>query len=156
MPLLRTATANDTAGILKLIAEVYAEYGLVLDTDNDEPHLLHVTDFFRSRDGDFWVVDDDNLTRATVGVFLTEAAAELKTLYVHPSLRRQGWGRRLVELVMDYSRHAGKRKIQLWSDTRFINAHRLYKQMGFTECGMRQIHDSNMSEEYGFEKQLTE
>lgn len=154
MLLLRTATLSDTVGIVKLVGEVYAEYGLILDTENDEPHLLHVAEFFRARDGEFWVVDDDHIIKATVGVFLNGAAAELKTLYVHPSLRRQGWGQRLVELVMNYSRQAGKRGIQLWSDTRFTTAHRLYRNMGFTECGTRQIHDSNMSEEYCFEKQL--
>lgn len=156
MLLPRTATLSDTVGIVKLVGEIYVEYGLILDTENDEPHLLHVAAHFRARGGKFWVVDDDNVIKATVGVFLDEAAAELKTLYVHSSLRRQGWGRRLVELVLDYSLQAGKERIQLWSDTKFITAHRLYRKMGFTECGTRQVHDLNMSEEYCFQRQIQE
>jgi putative acetyltransferase len=73
---------------------------------------------------------------------------------VHPSRRRQGWGRRLTELAIDYARRAGRRRMILWSDTRFLDAHRLYRKMGFTQRGMRELHDSNNSVEYGFEKPI--
>jgi putative acetyltransferase len=86
---------------------------------------------------------------------LHEDAGELKTLYVHPSLRRQGWGRKLTTLAIDYARRGGKRKMILWSDTRFLDAHRLYRSMGFNEMGSRELFDSNNSIEYGFEMAIT-
>ena len=91
---------------------------------------------------------------AAVAVMLHDDAGELKTLYVHPSLRRQGWGRRLTELAMDYARSRGKTKMILWSDTRFTDAHSLYRSMGYREIGIRELHDSNNSVEYGFELSL--
>jgi putative acetyltransferase len=39
----------------------------------------------------------------------------------------------------------------LWSDTRFTDAHRLYRSLGFRDCGYRELNDSNNSKEYGFE-----
>jgi len=78
----------------------------------------------------------------------------LKTLYVHPSLRRQGWGRKLTTLAIAYAQAAGKQKMILWSDTRFTDAHRLYRNLGFTEMGRRDLNDSNNSVEYGFEMPL--
>lgn len=139
---------------MSLVREVYGEYDCVLDLENEEKYLLEAGEFFRAGGGEFWVVEDEGRIRATVAVLLSEGAGELKTLYVHSSLRRQGWGRRLVELATDYARRAGKARLFLWSDTRFVEAHRLYRSMGFDERGTRELKDLNNSVEYGFEKRL--
>ncbi len=151
---LRPTVPEDTPGILALIGEVYAEYGCVLDAETDERHLLEPGPYFRAHGGEFWVVEEGGRIRATVAVMLGENAGELKTLYVHSSLRRQGWGRKLTMLAIDYARAGGKWKMILWSDTRFLDAHRLYRSMGFHETGERELHDSNNSVEYGFELSL--
>lgn len=151
---LRPARPQDTPGVLALVAEIYGEYECVLDAENEEPHLLAPGAYFRRSGGEFWVVEENDVVKATVAVSLHGAAAELKTLYVHSSLRRQGWGDRLVTLATKYARGAGKSSLMLWSDTRFLDAHRLYRKMGFSECGERELHDSNNSREYGFTKSL--
>lgn len=151
---IRPARPEDTSGILALVAEVYQEYGCVLDAENEEPHLLAPGPYFRRDGGELWVVEENDVVKATVAVSLHQEDAELKTLYVHASLRRQGWGRRLVHLATEYAREAGKLSIILWSDTRFLDAHRLYRRMGFSKCGERELHDSNSSKEYGFTKSL--
>lgn len=150
----RPTVPADVPGILNLIAEIYQEYDCVLDAENEERHLLEPGPYFRAHGGEFWVVEENGVIRATVAVMLHDEAGELKTLYVHPSLRRQGWGRRLTTLAMDYTRRRGKEKMILWSDTRFTDAHRLYRSMGYREIGIRELHDSNNSVEYGFEIRL--
>jgi N-acetylglutamate synthase-like GNAT family acetyltransferase len=152
--LLRPTVPEDVPGILALIGEVYGEYGCVLNAEAEERHLLKPGPHFRARGGEFWVVEDAGRILATVAVMLHEDEGELKSLYVHSSLRRQGWGRRLTQLVIDYARSGGKRKMILWSDTRFLDAHRLYRSMGFREMGVRELNDSNNSVEYGFEMSL--
>lgn len=148
---LRPTVPEDVHGILALIGEVYSEYDCVLDAENEEQHLLEPGPYFRAHEGEFWVVEAGGRILATVAVMLNEDAGELKSLYVHPSLRRQGWGRKLTALAIDYARANGKRKMILWSDTRFLDAHRLYRNMGFRETATRELHDSNNSIEYGFE-----
>lgn len=152
---IRTAEAEDASAIQALIGLVYAEYGCVLNVDEDEPHLREPGEYFRSRGGEFWVVEDDAGIKATVAVMLhADEVSELKSLYVHPSLRRQGWGRRLTELALEHARRSGSTKMFLWSDTRFLDAHRLYRSMSFLPCGTRELHDSNNSVEFGFEMWL--
>lgn len=149
--LLRPTIPEDVKQILSLIEGVFQEYDLKLDAENEDTHLLSPGPYFRARDGEFWIVEESGAILATVAVFLNGDAGELKALYVHPSLRKQGWGRRLTELAIDYARNAGKSRMILWSDTRFTDAHRLYRNMGFDEFGKRDLHDSNDSVEFGFE-----
>lgn len=156
MLVLRTVLPEDVPAILRLIDEVYAEYGCKLDAEGEEPHLLDPIGYFRTGGGEFWVVAEEGEVRATVAVVLHPDASELKSLYVHSSLRRQGWGRRLTNLAIEHARLSGRPRMFLWSDTRFTDAHRLYRSMGFSECGYRELHDSNNSKEYGFEFQLAE
>ena len=151
----RPAVPEDVPGIHALIGEVYAEYDCVLNVEPDEPHLLEPGAYFRAHGGEFWVVEENGRIGATVAIMLHEDSGELKSLYVHSSLRRQGWGRRLTELAIDYARAAGRQKMILWSDTRFLDAHRLYRSMGFHETGVRELHDSNNTVEYGFEMSLS-
>lgn len=151
---LRPTIPEDVPGILKLIGEIYAEYDCVLDIEGEDRHLLAPGPYFRAHGGEFWVVEESGTVLATTAVKLHEDSGELKTLYVHTSLRRQGWGRRLTNLAMDYARAAGKLKMILWSDTRFGDAHRLYRNMGFREMGIRDLKDFNNTVEYGFEMSL--
>ncbi len=155
MLFIRPTVSSDVESILKLIAEIYAEYGCILDAENEDIHLLNPGDYFRANGGEFWVIEDGTNILGTVAVLLHADNAELKSLYVHYSLRRQGWGRRLVEKAIAHSRAAGKPRLILWSDTRFTAAHQLYHYLGFQQIGMRELHDSNNSVEFGFEKLLT-
>jgi len=148
--LLRSTVPSDVPLILSLIEGIFEEYDCKLDAQNEDVHLLAPGPYFRELGGEFWVVEDDGKILATVAVLLHDDAGELKALYVHSSLRNQGWGRRLTELAIDYARNAAKPRMILWSDTRFKDAHRLYKKMGFSEFGERDLHDSNNTNEYGF------
>ncbi len=152
--LLRPTLPEDVPAILSLIDGIFAEYDCKLDAETEDRHLLAPGPHFRALGGEFWVVEDEGAILATVAVALHEDAGELKALYVHPKLRRHGWGRRLTDLAIEHARRAGKPRMFLWSDTRFLAAHRLYRSMGFTEFGERDLHDSNNSREYGFEMSL--
>lgn len=153
--MLRPVMKEDVPSILRLIEEVYAEYGCKLDAENEEPHLLDPVAYFRAGGGEFWVVVEEETIRATVAVMLHAETSELKSLYVHHSLRRHGWGRRLTELAIEHARQHDRDAMFLWSDTRFAAAHRLYRSLGFHQSGYRELNDSNNSKEYGFELQFS-
>jgi len=152
----RAAVPADAAAIQQLVNGIFGEYGLAIAVDGVDEHLADPAEYFQVRGGEFWVVEDGGQIVATVGALPHDGeAVELKALYVHPSIRRQGWGRRLTMLVMDYARTTGKKRVILWSDTRFTDAHRLYCGLGFRQFGRRDLHDIYNSSEYGFECELT-
>jgi GNAT superfamily N-acetyltransferase len=62
------------------------------------------------------------------------AAGEVKRLYVQPAHRHEGWGRRLVEALIDAAKEAGYRELFLDTLERMSDARQLYARLGFREC----------------------
>jgi ribosomal protein S18 acetylase RimI-like enzyme len=65
---------------------------------------------------------------------LDAAAGEVKRLYVQPRARGQGWGRRLVDAVIDRARAIGYRELKLDTLGSMTQAQALYASVGFRPC----------------------
>jgi len=63
---------------------------------------------------------------------LDETTAELKRMYVVPSLRSRGIGRALVDALEQEARQLGLKRVVLETGTRLTAAVRLYEGMGYT------------------------
>jgi len=147
--LVRDAVDEDANGLIELIGAVFGEYpGCVLDVD--------VATAFDRRGGRFWVGERDARVVACVGFAPADGGGvELKKLYVDRAQRGAGLGTRLVGLVEREAHGRGAGFIDLWSDTRFLDAHRLYASLGY-ERGpdTRELHDLSETVEFYFRKQL--
>lgn len=62
------------------------------------------------------------------------ATGEVKRLYVQPSARRGGWGRRLVEALIAEARVVGYRELKLDTLDWMTGARALYERQGFRAC----------------------
>jgi putative acetyltransferase len=81
----------------------------------------------------------------------------LKSLYVARGVRRRGLGEQLVSLVEDESRRRGASFVELWTDARFLDAHRLYERLGYIRGPRtRELHDLSRSVELYYRKDLRE
>jgi len=151
--LLRPATDADSAGVIDLIARVYAEYpGCVLDVEREERGLLAPASSFDR----FFVLEEAGRIVGSAAMALHDGIAELKKVYLEPGLRGRGQGRRLIETIEAAARAAGAPSIEAWSDTRFLTAHAVYGRMGYERTGRtRELHDLSNSVEYHFTKRLT-
>jgi putative acetyltransferase len=157
---IRDARDSDAEGLIALIGAVFAEYpGCVLDVDGEEPDLRAIATAYGSRGGRFWVAERNGEVVGSVGVLLAPDpdTVELKKLYVARIARKRGLGSRLCDLSEVEARVRGARAVELWSDTRFEDAHRLYAGRGYTRGpGVRELHDRSDSVEYYFYKELSE
>lgn len=160
---VRSVRDEDAPAITVMIAETFAQFdGCVFDMIGEWSHIYAPANWAREGKRAFWVVENDldNRLMATVACAPVEtsagfALAELKHLYVAHAARRLGLGRSLVEHVERYARGLGVRNLYLWSDTRFTDAHRLYKKLGYTQsANVRALWDVSNSYDYRFDKRL--
>jgi len=154
---IRDARDADADGLIALIEACYSEYeGCVLDVDGEAPELQGIATAHAAQGGRFWVAESDGVVLGSVGIVPNgDGAFELKKLYVTKEARRMGLGRRLLSLAEVEAMSRGARAIELWSDTRFADAHRLYDRQGYTLLPeTRELHDKSASVEYHFRKEL--
>lgn len=153
---IRPATEDDAAGVIGVIQGVFVEYGFIFDPRADFPDILSFGESYAGAGAAFFIAEDDGSITGTIAVHLHPpgAAAEIKRLYVRASSRGRGLGRELVETALRWARERGARRMDLWTDTRFTLAHRLYESLGFRRGGERRLHDVNHSVEYEYTLEL--
>ncbi len=155
-PSVREALDTDADGLVALVGACFSEYeGCILDTQNEMPHLLRVATHFAVAGGRAWVAVAGGSVVGSVACRPVPGGGglELQMLYVLSPWRRRGLGSRLVALVEGETTGRGEHFVELWSDTRFTDAHRLYRSLGYEQRPEeRQLHDLSVTREYRFTK----
>jgi len=132
---LRAARDDDAEAIVTLIADVWSEYpGKTLVAAVDMPELLSPASSYAARNGRFWVVQDAGQIVGTIAVAPSETedgVVELQKLYVARSHRCEGLGAMLCGLVEREAQARGAHAIELWSDLKLRDAHRLYEGLDY-------------------------
>jgi putative acetyltransferase len=155
---IRDGRDEDAWDLVGLVAGCWSEYpGCILDVHGEEPDLLAIATAYAARNGRFWVVEEDGRLVASVGLAPARApdAVLLQKLYVARAARGKGLGSKLVDLVETEASARRATAVELWTDTRFEPAHRLYERLGYVRNGTtRELHDLSNSVEYHYRKEL--
>lgn len=166
---IREATNQDTDEVVRIVKAVYDEYGFSWDAEDYHADLYDLEGFYEANDDRFWIALDGEKGLGVVGfcrhglipgeigqVAIVDGVSRaggsdcsLERLYVHPNGRRRGVGQALTETVIEAARECGCRAMELWSDKRFGDAHRLYGRFGAVTIGERICHDPDQSPEWG-------
>lgn len=144
------------SGPWQVVSVVFEEYGFPFQESDYDADLADPAAHYDGERGWFSVVEDDGgQVVGCVGVTDEgEGVFELHRLYVLASARRSGAGSALVQWVLDVARERGARKVMLFSDVHFEDAHRLYTRVGFRCTRFRYAPDPWQSREWGFELDL--
>jgi N-acetylglutamate synthase-like GNAT family acetyltransferase len=79
-----------------------------------------------------WLVESDGQVAGSIAIVEASAdQAQLRWLLLHPKLRGQGIGKKLMEEVIRFSREKHYRSIFLWTVSAMTTAINLYKNFGF-------------------------
>lgn len=155
---IREARDDDADQLIDLIERCYAEYkGFVLDVDGEAPELRAIATYHAEHGGRFWVAESAGRLLACAGLVAgpEPEVMEMKKVYVAKEARQMGLGARLCSLVEAEAMSRRAVAVELWSDIRFEDAHRLYEKRGYLRGPKtRELHDRSRSVEHYFRKQL--
>jgi len=157
--IVREATDADADQVIALIDGVYGEFqGCVLLVDEEEPALKAPASAFARLGGKFWVAECRGRICGTIALTPTDAPriARISKLFIAEAARGRGLGETLCELVERTARDDMQADMMmLYTDSRFLDAHRLYERLGYTrQPGLVQCADASNSIEYVYTKKL--
>ncbi len=155
---IRPVRDSDADGLIRLIDACWSAYeGCILDVDAEEPQLRAMHSHFDALGGEYWVAADEDGRIAAAGGWAPAAdpaGVEIHKLYVLAARRRQGLARRLVGMAEAAALRRGSRFAELWSDSRFLEAHAFYAALGYRRTGRtRALNDLSNTTEFHFVKQ---
>jgi len=155
---IREAEDADAPGLIGLIGDIFAEYDCVLDLDDLDKELFGIKGAMKAHHGKFFVAEEEDRIIGCIGYILKGAerdVVELKRLYVAKEYRRLGLATRLYDLIVNAAGEVNANAIDLWSDTRFKEAHAFYLRYGFEKLPeTRRLYDPSNTTEYHFIKML--
>ncbi|MEM1030480.1 MAG: GNAT family N-acetyltransferase [Myxococcota bacterium] len=152
----RDARDEDGPGLRALIEPIFGEYEGVLFLEDEMPELACIATTFASAGGAFYVGTLGPTIVASAGFVPHEGdRVELKKLYVARAHRECGLGGRMLARVESEARRRGAGSVFLWSDAKFLPAHRFYRRRGYVSDGRtRVLADASATVERFFFKTL--
>ena len=154
-------------GAIEVVRAVFDEYGFTWEEEGYHADLYDVPGQYLDCGDLFYVAVDEGRVVGTVAieffdpipgedstefdgkVRLGSSDCALLRLYVLPEARGKGIGRALLETVRDAGAAQGRKRMEIWSDKRFVDAHRLYQKLGAKIVGDRVCDDPDESPEWG-------
>lgn len=166
---IRTATNADVADVVRVIRTVYDEYAFPWEEEGYHADLYDIEEAYTAAGNTFYVAEWEGEVLGTAALELFErlpgepgavvehgeyirvagADCSIERLYVHPMGRRRGMGRALMDRAQEDARRAGRAHMEIWSDKRFVDAHRMYGRLGAQVAGERLCDDPELSPEWG-------
>jgi putative acetyltransferase len=149
---VRAVRDSDGGAVARLIAACFGEYPGCLFCPEEFPELEAPATWAAGRGTRMWVLDGEPGTIAACICATPGAdAVELHKFYVTVGLRGTGLARQLLGLVFGVAGAEGAAAVFLWSDTRFLRAHRFYEKAGFVrQPEQRLLYDISDTEEYHY------
>ncbi len=172
---VRLATRADSAAAVAVVKAVFDEFGFTWEAGGYHADLYDLGAGYLAIGNAFFVSEwegrvvgtaalklfppvsgpSGSLTEVGGGLRIAGADCSLDRLYVHPSARRHGIGAALSVAVIEGARDRSRRLMEIWSDKRFADAHRLYGRLGAQTVGERILDDPDQSPEWGLSLELS-
>lgn len=130
---VRPATNRDCEKVENLVFGILAEYGLKLDKGGTDNDISDIETHYLRRGGVFELLEDarGNLL-GTIGLYpIDTETVELRKMYFAAKIRGKGFGKKMLERMIERARELGFKKIYLETAQVLREAVHLYEKYGF-------------------------
>jgi GNAT superfamily N-acetyltransferase len=133
-PDISAITEHDIPAVRTLLREYAAALGISLDFQQFDNELAGLPGAYSPPAGVLLIARTPEADAGCVAVRpLSGSTCELKRLYVRPSWRGHGLGRRLTNAALDHARAIGYSEMRLDTLPGMETAQALYEELGFRE-----------------------
>lgn len=132
---LREASNDDVEMIKTLVFTVLREFGLEPDESDTDSDLENIEASYFKRGGMFEVIiDKENEIVGCVGIYPVDLhTCELRKMYLAPTLRGKGFGRKLLDRTVKQAKYLGFTQMTLETANILKAANHLYVSYGFQQ-----------------------
>ncbi len=132
---IRPATTDDDYRVVSMLFREYLDsLPFEIDFQDVDADIERPTSMYGAPDGCAFVGVVDGECVGVVGVRrFDDGSCELKRMYVRPSKRRTGLGRRLTEAAITAARELGYQRMLLDTVEEMRAANALYESLGFRQ-----------------------
>ena len=126
-------TSADVPDVLVIVATTLAEFGLTFGSGSPtDDQLRGLPGAYEDHGGHFWVARLDGALVGTCGVFpVGTGVYELRKMYLRPSVRGHGVGKRLLATAIEWVRAQGGTHIVCDTIEEMTRAIAFYEAHGF-------------------------
>src|SRR5437773_545706 len=117
------------------------EFGIPITLEL-QPDLNEIAGFYQINNGNFWIAKIDNKIIGTISLLdIGNRKAALRKMFVDKDYRGKefGVGQKLLNTLVDWTRHKKFTEIFLGTTEKFIAAQRFYEKNGFKEIEKQEL-----------------
>ena len=131
--IIRAATNADGERARNLIFGILRNYDLPLDPEGTDADINDIETHYLERGGVFEILEDkEGNLLGTIGLYPLDAEIiELRKMYFDKALRGRGYGKMMLERMIERARALGYKKIYLETARVLTEAVALYEKYGF-------------------------
>lgn len=133
---MRPIRRSDNEGMARIIRQVMTSYGLVGEGYSImDPEVDQIAEIYTTTKSAYWVLEGDNglLGGGGFGPLVggEPHQCEVKKMYFLPELRGQGWGARLLEMILAEAKNMGYSYAYIETVHQLKEANHLYRKYHF-------------------------
>ena len=134
MTFIRDYQLDDTARLWEILSAALAPYGLCVLPEETDQDLCDVNSAYVGSGGAFRILVDCEQIIGMYGLYREDAeVVELRKMYLEPSYKGQGHGKRLMKDALDRALALGFSVMVLETNACLVEAIGLYRRFGFVE-----------------------
>lgn len=133
---IRLIEEKDNEAMARIIQSTLEEFGANQPgTVYYDQNIWCLSDILNDDESAYFVVEENNKIVGGGGIYpthgLPEHTAELVKLYTIPEIRGKGYGKRLINICLDFAKQVGYKHVYLESMEELSMAVGLYERLGF-------------------------